>query len=69
MNIISKNVKGLDNHKKNTSIKDIIRKTGLEIVLIQETKKPTIDKKGLSSFWGSRNEEWVVSQLDGLAEC
>lgn len=50
MKIIPWNVKGLGRQKKNTSIKDILRKVKPDIVMIQETEKVNLDRKCLFSF-------------------
>lgn len=67
MKIISWNVKGLGKLSKNFSIKEILGKYKVDIVIFQETKKHSIDKLCFRSFWGGRNIDWVFSPADGAA--
>lgn len=60
LKIITWNMKGFEKSKENTSIKAIIYKYCPDIVLIQETKKETIDRKCLASFWGSLDHNWTA---------
>lgn len=67
MKIVTWNVKGLGNLKKNTSVKATFRKCGPDIVMIQETKKEFSDSKLLRSIWGIYNCEWTSIPSIGAA--
>lgn len=45
MAILYWNVKGLGCSRKNASIKEILRKSKADIIMIQEIKKESIDRK------------------------
>lgn len=38
---------------------DTLKKIGLDIVVIQETKKKIFYRKDVASIWGSKFKEWV----------
>lgn len=61
MKIISWNVNGLGNQKKNSSIKNLLRKFQPEIILLQETKKEEITANCISSFWAVRDRKWIFT--------
>lgn len=60
-------VKGLGNHKKNVSIKDIFCNHCPETISLQETKKRKVDTKCLSSVWGVYNKGWITLPSHGTA--
>lgn len=60
-------VKGLGNHKKNVSIKNIFCNHCPEIISLQETKKRKVDTKCLSSVWGVYNKGWITVPSHGTA--
>lgn len=59
MKILYWNVRGLGDVRKRGMIKDILKKIGPDMVVIQETKKENFDRKDVSSIWGSKFKEWV----------
>lgn len=50
------------------NIKGILRKYKTDIVMVQEIKKPSCDKRCFLSFWGGRNKEWAFTPAEGTAE-
>lgn len=44
--------------KRTLPSKTFFPKNRPDIVLIQETKKQVVDRKCLSTFWGSHNRNW-----------
>lgn len=57
MKILSWNVRGIGDVRKIGIIKNILKKIGLDIVVIQETKKENFDIKDVVSIWGSKFKE------------
>lgn len=57
MKILSWNVRGLGDVRKRGIIKDILKKIGPDIVVIQETKKENFDMKDVVSIWDSKFKE------------
>lgn len=66
MMVISWNVKGLWSPRKNFSIKEVLRKYKADVIMMQETKKQSINKKCLQTLWGVRGGDWVFTP-DGSA--
>lgn len=67
MKIASWNVKGLGRPRKNFSIKELLKRNKAGNVLLQETKKASLEKQCFLSFGGGRNKDWVFSPADGTA--
>lgn len=65
MKIISWNIKGLGNPSKSFSIKEVLTKFKADIIMLQETEKPVIDRKCFQTVWGSRNRDWVFTPAGG----
>lgn len=70
MKIVTWNVQGLGNLKKNTTIEATFHKFGPDIMRIQETKKEFVDSKLIRSLWGIYSCEWTfipsISAVGGL---
>ena len=60
MKILSWNVRGVGRREKRRVIKEMLCREKPDIVILQETKKETIDNKLVSSLWGIRFKEWAV---------
>lgn len=56
MKIISQNIKGLGSRKKRRVVKDFISLETLDIVMLQETKGETCDRRFVSNVWKVSNE-------------
>ena len=54
MKIISWNVRWLGSWKKRT-VKDFLKTVNPEIVMLQETKKETCDRRFVGSVWNGRD--------------
>ena len=57
MKIISQNIKGLGSRKKRRVVKDFISLETLDIVMLQETKGETSDRRFVSNVWKVSNKE------------
>ena len=60
MKIVSWNVRGIGSVRKRGVIKENLLKMRLDIVLLQETKKETLEDKVVGSLWKARNRSWVA---------
>lgn len=67
MKVISWNIKGLGNPSENFSVKYVFRKYKADVIMLQETKKPFIDKKCFQSVWGGTNRELFFTSASGSA--
>lgn len=67
MKPIEWNIEGLGIPKKNSSIKEVLKKQKADVVILQETKKPSINKRLFQSVWGGRNREWVFTPSEDAA--
>lgn len=45
----------------------MLRKYKADIIMLQETKKPVIDRKCFQTLSGSRNRDWIFTLADGSA--
>lgn len=57
MKIISQNIKGLGSRKKRRVVKDFISLETLDIVMLQETKGETCDRRFVSNVWKVSNKD------------
>lgn len=55
MKVISWNVRGSGAASKRALVKDLLQKTDLDLVCLQETKKSEIDMSLVSSIWRTRH--------------
>ena len=58
--IISWNTRGLGSRKKRRVVKDFLGHENPDVVLLQEIKRESCDRRFMSSVWKARNKEWVV---------
>ncbi|KAM2601691.1 hypothetical protein FF1_039826 [Malus domestica] len=65
MKIISWNIRGLGSRRKMVLLKDYFRQARADIIILQETKTVTIDRKLVASVWGSRFKDWVFAPARG----
>ena len=69
MKIISWNIRGLGSRKKRRVMKDYcICHENLDVVLLQETKRESCDRRFVGSVWKVKNKECEFSQLAGRWE-
>ena len=68
MKIISWNSKGLGSIKKRRVVKDFISLENLDVVLSQETKRESCDRRFVGSVCKVKNKEWATFQI-GRASC
>ncbi|KAK9938261.1 hypothetical protein M0R45_015011 [Rubus argutus] len=59
MRIVTWNVRGLGSRRKRSMVKSLLVGCGADIIILQETKKPEIDARLVSSIWGARFKDWV----------
>ena len=57
MKIISWNSKGLGSIKKRRVVKDFISLENLDVVLSQETKRESCDRRFVGSVWKIKNKQ------------
>ncbi|XP_028109972.1 uncharacterized protein LOC114308561 [Camellia sinensis] len=67
MKILSWNVRGLGNAGKRSRIKDLLRMKRVDMVLLQETKRSSIDDNVIRSLWPSDLVEFMVVDAIGTA--
>lgn len=60
MKLLSWNVRGLGSAAKKRAMKEVILNIKPDIVVLQEVKQIEVDKRFISSSWGSRFKEWVL---------
>ena len=60
MKILTWNIRGSGSSCKRRAIKKVICKNNLDLVVLQEVKRETIDRAFIASVWRSRFKEWVV---------
>ncbi|KAM1105783.1 hypothetical protein ACFX13_002765 [Malus domestica] len=65
MKIISWNVRGLGSRQKRLTLKQQFRRLQPNIIILQETKKTSIDRRLVVSVWGSRFKEWIFAPAQG----
>lgn len=70
MKIVSWNVKGLGNSRKNFSIKELLRKYKVDLILLQETKKHSTVKNCFRSLWRGKNKVgFILREKVRLGAC
>ena len=60
MKILTWNIRGNGSSRKRRAIKNSICKVNLDLIILQEVKRETIDRAFIASIWRSRFKEWVV---------
>lgn len=51
--------------RKALSIKEVLRKYKADIVMIQESKKFSLERQCFRFFWGGRNKDWTFTRAEG----
>ena len=69
MKIITWNVRGSGSCRKRRSIKEVICREDLDIVVLQEVKEESVDRRFVASVWKSRFKEWLLLPLIGRSGC
>lgn len=67
MKILSWNVRGLGNRVKRATIKEIVRKNKIDVLLIQETKLRYVPNDIVKEGWGNSSSEWCCWEAVGSA--
>ena len=67
MKIIKWNVRGCGSQRKRRSIKEVISKEDLDILVLQEVKKENVDRRFVGSVWRLRFKEWILLPAVGRA--
>jgi mannosylglycoprotein endo-beta-mannosidase len=67
MRICTWNVRGLGSKRKRSVIRRLLANCGADIIILQETKKVEVDRRLVSSIWGSRFKDWVSIPAFGTA--
>lgn len=66
MKILSWNIRGIGNEKKQLKIKKFVKNQCPDVVFLQETKAQLIDKPMIKSLWSSKDIGW--SSLDSIGK-
>ena len=59
MKIFSWNSRGLGKFEKRGKVKRMVRERKIDMVLIQETKKTSMDRRFVQSMWSGNNFEFI----------
>lgn len=65
MKILSWNVRGLGRVDRRSSVKELLRLKRVDMVLLQETKRSSIDVSVVRSLWPIDSLEFMVVDMDG----
>ena len=60
MKIMTWNVRGSGSYRKRRSIREVICKKDLDLVVLQEVKKENVNIRFVGSVWRSRFKEWIL---------
>lgn len=63
--ILSWNVRGLNDSRKQSTIKSLLMKWKADIVCLQETKIEDWSQQLVNSLWGNRWASWAELQANG----
>lgn len=67
MKILSWNVRGLGRADRRRRIKEFLRLKNMDMVLLQETKRSSIDRSVVRSLWPSDSVEYMEVDAEGSA--
>lgn len=67
MSSLSWNVKGLGSAIKWRLVKEYIKKSEADIIMLQESKLEGVDNKWVRSIWMIRDRQWVVMPSVGAS--
>ncbi|CAL5381702.1 unnamed protein product [Camellia sinensis] len=67
MKLLSWNVRGLGRPEKRRKIKQVFCERRVDMVLLQETKRSTIDEKFVRSIWGREQMDFMAVDSAGAA--
>lgn len=59
MKILAWNTRGIGDQSKQLALKRLITKTNPDLVLIQETKKDSIEIEVIKALWSSKDIGWI----------
>lgn len=67
MKIVSWNVRGIGARLKRAVVKDLLCRANPDIVILQETKLDSIDRRLVKSIWSSKRIGWMALDAQGSA--
>ena len=59
MKVISWNTRGLGSKKKRNLVKEFLEVQDPEVVMLQETKRESWNRRFLGSIWRGRDRDWA----------
>ena len=65
--ILSWNTRGIGSKKKRRTVRRFLSSQNPDVVVLQETKRETWDKRFVSSIWKGRSMEWVALPACGAS--
>ncbi|XP_062097049.1 uncharacterized protein LOC133803120 [Humulus lupulus] len=65
MKILSWNVRGCGTKGKRRAIKELICKVNPDVIILQEVKKASVDRRFIGSTWRSRFKGWILQEAIG----
>jgi exonuclease III len=66
-NIVSWNVRGLNDGAKRMQVRNLLHSWKADIVCLQETKLPEVSKALIRSLWRGRYVDWVCLESVGAS--
>jgi hypothetical protein len=67
LNIVSWNVRGLNDKDKCLRVRNLIRMWKADIICLQETKLAVITRRVIQSLWGNQHVDWISLGSNGAA--
>jgi exonuclease III len=67
LNIVSWNVRGLNDKDKRLRMRNLIRTWKADIICLQETKMAAINRRVIQSLWGNQHVDWIILGSNGTA--
>ena len=67
LNIVSWNVRGLNDKDKHLHMRNLIRMWKADIICLQETKMVVINCRVIQSLWGNQHVDWISLGSNGAA--
>ena len=68
LNIVSWNVRGLNDKDKCLRMRNLIRMWKTDIICLQETKMAVINRRVIQSLWGNQHVDWISLGSNGAAK-
>ena len=67
LNIVSWNVRGLNDKDKCLRMRSLIRMWKADIICLQENKLAVITRRVVQSLWGNQHVDWISLGSNGAA--